>query len=117
MDFKNDINYRKKSLLKLLNAIVIHEDEIIKALYDDFKKPAFESVLTETNYIISELKTIIKNIQRWSKPSMILPSLLILYHTALYRYNRYLESLIAMVKSCWVLTNDGYSLLWFLIPK
>ena len=59
MDFKNDINYRKKSLIKLLNVIVIHEDEIIKALYNDFKKPAFESVLTETNYILSELKSTI----------------------------------------------------------
>lgn len=76
MDFKTDINYRKKSLLKLLNAIVIHEDDIIKALYDDFKKPAFESVLTETNYILSELKSTIKNIHSWSKPSLILPSLL-----------------------------------------
>ncbi len=76
MDFKNDINYRKKSLLKLLNSIVIYEDEIIKALYDDFKKPAFESVITETNYVISELKNTIKNIHNWSKPRMILPSLL-----------------------------------------
>jgi len=76
MDFKNDINYRKKSLLKLLNAIVIHEDDIIKALYADFKKPAFESVLTETNYIISELKNTIKNIHSWSKPRIIFPSLL-----------------------------------------
>lgn len=76
MDFKKDINYRKKSLLKLLNAIVIHEDEIIKALHDDFKKPAFESVLTETNYILSELKSTIKNIHSWSKPRLILPSIL-----------------------------------------
>ena len=76
MDFKNDINYRKKSLIKLLNVIVIHEDEIIKALYNDFKKPAFESVLTETNYILSELKNTIKNMHGWSKPSMIWPSLL-----------------------------------------
>ena len=76
MDFKNDINYRKKSLIKLLNVIVIHEDAIIKALYDDFKKPAFESVLTETNYILSELKSTIKNIHSWSKPRMILPSIL-----------------------------------------
>ena len=76
MDFKNDIHYRKKSLVKLLNAIVIHEEDIIKALYDDFKKPAFESVVTETNYVISELKNTIKNIYSWSKPRMIFPSLL-----------------------------------------
>jgi aldehyde dehydrogenase (NAD+) len=31
-------------------------------LYNDFKKPAFEAVLTETNYVISDLKETIKNI-------------------------------------------------------
>ena len=76
MDFKTDINYRKQSLIKLLNAITIHEDDIIKALYDDFKKPAFEAVLTETNYVISELKNTIKNIHKWAKPTMVLPSFL-----------------------------------------
>lgn len=76
MDFKNDINYRRQSLIKLLNAIKIHEDDIIKALYDDFKKPAFETVLTETNYVISEVTATIKNIYKWAKPEMVLPSLL-----------------------------------------
>jgi hypothetical protein len=36
MNFKTDLN-RKETLIKLLNNIIIHEDEIIKALYDDFK--------------------------------------------------------------------------------
>jgi hypothetical protein len=35
MNFKTDLNFR--TLIKLLNNIIIHEDEIIKALYDDFK--------------------------------------------------------------------------------
>ena len=47
---------------KLLQVIINHEEAIIKALYDDFKKPAFEAVLTETNYVISDLKETIKNI-------------------------------------------------------
>lgn len=76
MDFKNDINYRRQSLIKLLNAIKIHENDIINALYDDFKKPAFETVLTETNYVISEVTATIKNIYKWAKPEMVLPSLL-----------------------------------------
>jgi hypothetical protein len=37
MNFKTDLNFRKETLIKLLNNIIIHEDEIIKALYDDFK--------------------------------------------------------------------------------
>ena len=76
MIFKTDISYRKQSLIKLLNCVEAHEQEIVKALYDDFKKPAFEVVLSETAYIISELKHTIKNINNWAKPKMVLPSLL-----------------------------------------
>jgi aldehyde dehydrogenase (NAD+) len=76
MNFKTDLNFRKETLIKLLNNIIIHEDDIIKALYDDFKKPAFEAVLTETNYVISDLKDTIKNLNKWAKPKRVLPSLL-----------------------------------------
>jgi aldehyde dehydrogenase (NAD+) len=76
MDYKNDIGYRKETLKKLLFNIQKSEDLIIKALYDDFKKPAFEAVLTETNYVISELKDTIKNIHSWAKPQRIFPSIL-----------------------------------------
>ena len=76
MDFKNDIGYRKETLKKLLYNIQKNEDLIVKALYDDFKKPEFEAVLTETNYVISELKDTIKNINSWAKPKRVLPSIL-----------------------------------------
>jgi aldehyde dehydrogenase (NAD+) len=76
MDFKSNINYRKETLIKLLNTVIIHENEIVQALYDDFKKPAFEAVLTETSYVISDLKDTIKNIKNWSKTRTIFPSLL-----------------------------------------
>ncbi|MFH6994467.1 aldehyde dehydrogenase [Flavobacterium sp. FlaQc-48] len=76
MDYKNDIGYRKETLKKLLYNIQKSEDLIVKALYDDFKKPEFEAVLTETNYVISELKDTIKNISKWAKPKRVFPSLL-----------------------------------------
>jgi aldehyde dehydrogenase (NAD+) len=76
MDYKNDIGYRRETLKKLLYNIQKSEDLISKALYDDFKKPEFEAVLTETNYVISELKDTIKNIRKWAKPKRVLPSLL-----------------------------------------
>lgn len=76
MDFKTNIAYRKEMLIKLLNNVLSHENEIIDALYQDFKKPAFEAVLTETSYVVSELKDTIKNIKKWSKPKAVLPSIL-----------------------------------------
>ncbi|WP_291131514.1 aldehyde dehydrogenase [Flavobacterium sp. UBA7682] len=76
MIFKTDINYRKQSLLKLLKAVQEQEAEIIQALYDDFKKPAFEAVVTETSYVLAELNHTIKNINKWAKPTWVLPSFL-----------------------------------------
>ncbi|WP_293889840.1 aldehyde dehydrogenase [Flavobacterium sp.] len=76
MNFKSDISYRKQSLIKLLNCVQLYEKEVIKALFDDFKKPEFEAVLSETAYIVSELNHTIKNIHKWAKPQLVLPSLL-----------------------------------------
>ena len=74
MNFKTYINYRKQSLTKLLNCIQQYDQQIINALYADFKKPAFEAITTETSYIQAELKHTIKNIDKWAKPTMVLPS-------------------------------------------
>ena len=76
MIFKTDISYRKQSLLKLLNCVRLYEPEITQALHDDFKKSAFEAVLSETGYILTELTHTIKNINKWAKPQLVLPSLL-----------------------------------------
>lgn len=76
MNYKTNIAYRKEALIKLLNVIITHENEIIEALYSDFRKPAFEAVLTETNYVISELKDTIKNLHNWAKPKKVFPSIL-----------------------------------------
>ena len=62
MIFKSDIDYRKQKLKALLNSILEHENDIISALYNDFKKPEFEAVITETSYVISDLKNTIKNL-------------------------------------------------------
>jgi aldehyde dehydrogenase (NAD+) len=76
MDYKTNIKYRKETLIKLLNTIILHEAEIVQALQDDFNKPEFEAVITETNYVISELKDTIKNLYKWAKPRKVIPSLL-----------------------------------------
>ena len=76
MEFQTNIQFRKDALIKLLSSVQENEDRIVQALYNDFKKPAFEAVLTETNYVITDLKHTIKNIKCWSKPKKVLPSLL-----------------------------------------
>ncbi len=76
MNFKTNLNYRKEKLNQLLTIIVKYENEVVAALYKDFKKSEFETVVTETSYVISELKYTIKNMNKWAKPKQVLPSLL-----------------------------------------
>ncbi len=58
--------------LKLLRSVIEErEKEICAALYKDFKKPVFESVLSETGFIISELRYVIKKLKGWAKPEKI----------------------------------------------
>lgn len=71
-----DINFRKEKLKKLLHVISQQEDAIIKALHKDFKKPDFETFLTEINVVKSDLKDAIKNIKAWAKPKKVRASIL-----------------------------------------
>jgi len=70
------VSERKHYLKKLLLEIEIKEDAICKALFEDFKKPAFEAVLIETHYVKSVIKELLVNLESWTKPQWVLPSLL-----------------------------------------
>ena len=71
-----DVDFRIEKLKLLKSVIEEHETEICDALFQDFKKPKFESVLSETAFIISELDYIIKKLKGWSKPKKVSSSLI-----------------------------------------
>lgn len=73
---KKSVAYRKETLRMLLHQVEQYESEIIRALKADFGKSEFEAVVTETSYIISDLKYTIRNINSWNRPKWVLPSLL-----------------------------------------
>ena len=52
--------YRKNVLKQLKLELIKNEQNIIDALYADFKKPKFESILSETELVITELSLTIK---------------------------------------------------------
>lgn len=69
--------YQRKLLLKkLLITIKKYEKEVEQALYKDFKKSAFETYLTEFNYVISDLKHTISHVEKWAKPKRVWPSIM-----------------------------------------
>lgn len=68
--------YRKNVLKQLKLELIKNEQNIIDALYADFKKPKFESILSETELVITELSLTIKKLNTWAKPKHVFPSLL-----------------------------------------
>lgn len=76
MKLRQDIALRKKLLLRLSDEISKSESLIIDALHQDFKKPAFESVLTEISVVQSEIRTAVTSVNSWTKKQWVWPSLL-----------------------------------------
>ncbi|MGV8813734.1 MAG: aldehyde dehydrogenase [Gelidibacter sp.] len=66
-----DVSFRKKSLKRLQEEIVKREDAICDALYADFKKPKFETLAAETQFVLAELKYTLKKIDRWARPKRV----------------------------------------------
>lgn len=63
-----DVSFRKKTLKRLQKEIILREDDIAAAIYKDFKKPKFETLAAETQFVLAELKLTIRNIDGWAKP-------------------------------------------------
>ena len=61
-----DINYRLENLKKLRSLIFSYEKELSEALNNDFQKPYFEVLATESRFVISELNMMIRNLRKWS---------------------------------------------------
>ena len=62
------ISFRKKALKKLQKEIISREDDIADAIYKDFKKPRFETFAAETQFVLAEIKLVLKSIDLWARP-------------------------------------------------
>ncbi|MFS4415226.1 aldehyde dehydrogenase [Maribacter sp. 2307ULW6-5] len=78
--FKNqntkDLGFRKKALKRLQEEIVAREDAICDALYADFKKPKFETLAAETQFVLAEIKNTLKKLHYWAAPERVHGSLM-----------------------------------------
>src|SRR5215218_8941534 len=68
--------FRKQALLQLKGAVLQHEQDLHQALYDDLKKSAEESWVTETGFIISEINYTLKHLKQWMQPEHVCTNLL-----------------------------------------
>ena len=62
-----NIGYRLEVLKKLRSLIIKYEQDIKDALWNDFHKPEFEAIATETRFVIKEMNFTIRNLRKWSR--------------------------------------------------
>lgn len=71
-----ELSFREEQLAKLKRVLKTNEEAIYEALDKDFRKPAFESYVTEIGMLYSEIDHIRKHLKKWAKPSRVWGSLL-----------------------------------------
>ncbi|PWK25149.1 aldehyde dehydrogenase (NAD+) [Arcicella aurantiaca] len=62
---------RKDKLRKLLDWTIAHEEQIGKALFNDFKKNPAETNLGEILGVVGEIKHLLKHLNSWMKPQSV----------------------------------------------
>ena len=71
-----ELRFRKLALKKLRDEIIIREDDICDALYADFNKPRTETLIAETQFVLAELKLVLRHLELWARPERVPSSLL-----------------------------------------
>jgi len=71
-----DLAFRIKTLKLLQKEIIKQEDAICDALYADFKKPKFETMVAETQFVLAELRSVCKFLKLWARPERVPGTLL-----------------------------------------
>lgn len=75
-DKTRDLAFRKQALLRFAEVVAAAEQEILDAVYADFRKPPLESYASEVGMIAKEARTAAKKLPTWAKPERVGPALL-----------------------------------------
>lgn len=63
-----DVKWRVQQLKKLKAAVIAHEEELEKALYEDLGRSKTEAYLCDIGPVIVEINETIHGVKKWSKP-------------------------------------------------
>ena len=66
-----DVSFRIDRLKRLKEALGVNEKAIYEALEKDFKKPAFETYVSEIGIVLNEISFTIKHLPSWTKPEKV----------------------------------------------
>jgi len=83
------ISFRRQQLESLLRLYEENTEELLRALEKDLRKPRFEAYLYEIVLLIRDVKSVLKNLNRWTKPTKVSKNLLSLSDSISYAAEPY----------------------------
>lgn len=63
--------FRKQQLKQLYKLLEENEHEFVEALRSDLKKPRFESMMTEVDFVLNDIRSALNNLDAWVKPKFV----------------------------------------------
>ena len=89
-----NVTFRKSQLKKLAEAIEEYKPLIYDALKKDLNKSEYESYLTEVSIVMQEIKTAMKNLDKWCRPVSKKASLAVMPNKSFTMFEPYGVTLI-----------------------
>ncbi|NIM50754.1 MAG: aldehyde dehydrogenase family protein [Gemmatimonadales bacterium] len=68
---------RRRRLRRLRCAILARRREIVDAIYEDLRRPPFESEIAEIHNTLQEIDVAIRRLPRWMRPKRVRPTMLL----------------------------------------
>lgn len=65
------IEFRRNALESLQKQLLLHEQDLLSALYKDLGKSEFEGFETELGMVYGELKETLRHLKKWMKPKQV----------------------------------------------
>ena len=78
-----DLKFRHANLSNLRTLILDHQNEISEALFQDLHKSSHESWVTEIGLVLSEIRVLKNNLNKWGRPKRV-KSPLVLFRSKSY---------------------------------
>ena len=76
------VAFRIEQLKKLKEAILLHEAEIVEALYKDLRKSTYEAFGSEIGQLLREIDFTIKHLHAWARPQSVSTPLMLFPSTS-----------------------------------
>ncbi len=75
-DVTRSVDFRVQQLQRLKSAIQLRQEDLHRAVFDDFGKSAFESHATELMLVLHDIEEAMRRLPRWCKPRRVRTNLL-----------------------------------------